>query len=48
MNRLVVLDAGPLGLITSPRSTPISIACREWVVKRLADRDQILVPEVAD
>ena len=48
MNRLVVLDAGPLGLITNPKATPAAIACREWVMKRLADHDQIFVPEVAD
>jgi hypothetical protein len=48
MSRLVVLDAGPLGLVTNPRATPAAIECREWLIKRIADGDQILVPEIAD
>ena len=48
MNRPVVLDAGPLGLLTNPKATPAAIACREWMIRRLSDGDQFLVPEVAD
>ena len=48
MSRAIVLDAGPLGLITNPRATPAAMACREWVVRRLGAGDVILVPEIAD
>ncbi|HEX5242102.1 MAG TPA: hypothetical protein VFW23_02485 [Tepidisphaeraceae bacterium] len=48
MNRAIILDAGPLGLITNPRATPSAMACREWVVRRLGDSDIFLVPEIAD
>jgi len=48
VSRSIVLDAGPLGLVTNPKSTPLSIACREWVIKRVAAGDQIFVPEIAD
>jgi len=48
MSRAIVLDAGPLGLITNPRATPSAMACREWVVRRLSDGDVFLVPEIAD
>lgn len=48
MSRAIVLDAGPLGLITNPRATPSAMACREWVVRRLSDGDLVLVPEIAD
>jgi hypothetical protein len=37
-----------LGLVTNPRATPAAIECREWLIKRIADGDQILVPEIAD
>ena len=48
MSRAIVLDAGPLGLITNPRATPSAMACREWVVRHLSDGDVFLVPEIAD
>jgi hypothetical protein len=48
MSRKVVLDAGPLGLITNPKATPTAVACREWVIRRLTAGDVIIVPEIAD
>jgi predicted nucleic acid-binding protein len=48
MSRVIILDAGPLGLITNPKATPTAIACREWMIQRLAAGDGIMVPEIAD
>jgi hypothetical protein len=29
MSRIILLDAGPLGLLSQPRPTPTSLACRQ-------------------
>ncbi|MCW3096070.1 MAG: hypothetical protein JWL77_1688, partial [Chthonomonadaceae bacterium] len=31
MSLTVFLDAGPLGLITNPKKTPVTIAIAQWV-----------------
>jgi hypothetical protein len=31
MSLLILLDAGPLGMITNPRSSPESEACKNWL-----------------
>ena len=48
MSRHILLDAGPLGLLTTPRRTPQVEAIRTWLVERRAAGDTILVPEIAD
>lgn len=48
MIRTVLLDAGPLGLVTNPRRSPESTACAAWLQRLLARRDRVLVPEIAD
>jgi predicted nucleic acid-binding protein len=48
MSRHILLDAGPLGLLTTPRSTPPVEAIRTWLIERRTAGDTILVPEIAD
>lgn len=48
MSRVVLLDAGPLGLVTNPRLSPLSIACTEWLQTLVRRRARVLVPEIAD
>ena len=48
MTRHILLDAGPLGLLTTPRRTPQVEAIRAWLIERRAAGDVILVPEIAD
>ena len=48
MKRIVLLDAGPLGLVTSPKLSPQSMACNQWLQSLLLDGVHILVPEIAD
>jgi hypothetical protein len=33
MNRIVVLDTGPLGIATKRRGVPDAEACRQWIVR---------------
>ncbi len=46
--RLVFLDSGPLGLLTSPRGRPKSDQCRNWVKDLAAAAVRVFVPEIAD
>src|SRR5262245_44703804 len=48
MSRFVLLDAGPLGLVTGPRSLPIANDCRIWLEDILATGAQVQVPDIAD
>jgi predicted nucleic acid-binding protein len=45
---IVLLDAGPLGLVTNPRATPESLKCKQWLVDLLAQGVRVMVPEITD
>jgi predicted nucleic acid-binding protein len=45
---IVLLDSGPLGLVTNPRLSPESVACTQWLRSLLRDGTRVLVPEIAD
>lgn len=48
MARIVVLDAGPLGLVSNPSSTPAALRARAWIEGLAAADHRIVVPEIAD
>lgn len=48
MPRIIVLDAGPLGLASKPRGKPDADRCREWLRVLDASRSRLVVPEIAD
>ena len=48
MSRIILLDAGPLGLLTQPRPTAISLQCRQWAQQLRASGALLLVAEIAD
>ena len=48
MSQVVLLDAGPLGLVTNPKRSPQSVACAQWLQALVARGNRIIVPEVAD
>lgn len=49
MAQIVVLDTGPLGLLTSPpRKKGEVLTCAEWLATLLANRVRAVVPEIAD
>jgi hypothetical protein len=45
---IVLLDTGPLGLVTNPRATAQNAACRLWVTNLATTGVRVLVPEIAD
>jgi hypothetical protein len=48
VSRVVLLDSGPLGLVTNPRLSPKSLECVEWLQGLLARGADVVVPEIAD
>ena len=45
---IVLLDTGPLGLVTNPRATAQNAACRLWATSLATAGVRLLVPEIAD
>ncbi|MBP1464364.1 hypothetical protein EYB53_001465 [Candidatus Chloroploca sp. M-50] len=48
MTSVIVLDTGPLGIITNPNQTPDVVACTAWLRRMLASGARVVVPEIAD
>ncbi len=48
MSAAVLLDAGPLGLLTNPNNNSQAIACRAWLASIRAAGRQVFVPEITD
>jgi hypothetical protein len=48
MSRVILLDSGPLGLVTNPKASPENDACNQWMQARLKAGDSVLVPAIAD
>src|ERR1700681_1616589 len=44
----VVLDTGPLGLLTAPPRRPEARACSHWLADLVAARHRIVIPEITD
>jgi predicted nucleic acid-binding protein len=48
MSRVIVLDTGPLGLLTAPPARKDAAACRRWVFSLLSAGARVVLPEIAD
>jgi predicted nucleic acid-binding protein len=48
MREPILLDAGPLGRIVHPRSSPDNDAAKSWLDELLAREIVVIVPEIAD
>jgi predicted nucleic acid-binding protein len=48
VSQVVLLDTGPLGLITNPKYSPESTACNRWLQTLIASNVRVIVPEIAD
>ena len=48
VSHIVLLDAGPLGLVTNPRRSQQSVACAQWLQTLVRRGSRVLVPEIAD
>jgi len=48
VSAVVVLDAGPLGLLTNPNNSPQAVACRAWLATLISVGRRVVLPEIAD
>ncbi|MBK5295076.1 MAG: nuclease [Acidobacteriia bacterium] len=48
MSLIVLLDAGPLGMITNPKSSPENEACKNWLASLASTGAEIVIPEITD
>lgn len=48
MSKLILLDSGPLGLISNPGQAPFVQSCQAWMRGQQAQGHLIVVPEIAD
>lgn len=48
MSKVVLLDTGPLGLVTNPKISSEGTACGRWLQAALAAGHRVIVPEIAD
>ena len=48
MSLIVLLDAGPLGMITNPKSSPENEACKNWLASLTYNGAEVVIPEIAD
>ncbi len=48
MSEIVLLDTGPLGLITHPRVSQESDQCNQWMRTQLTKGVRVLVPGISD
>jgi len=45
---IILLDAGPLGILTNPKATPLNLECRQWMRELLLKNYRVILPEIAD
>lgn len=49
MSRIIVLDSGPLGMVTNPKSSSDTVReCKVWFNSLLARGETVILPEIAD
>jgi predicted nucleic acid-binding protein len=48
MSKLILLDSGPLGIISNPGQSQTVVACREGAKSQHEQGNVIVVPEIAD
>ena len=46
MSRYLLLDSGPLGLVTQPRLSAEVVAINNWLIGCLSRGDTVLVPAI--
>ena len=45
---IVLLDSGPLGILTNPKGRPVTVECQLWVESLLLKGYRVILPEIAD
>jgi predicted nucleic acid-binding protein len=48
MNRVILIDSGPLGYATNPRASAVSDRCKAWLENLARTGEQVVLPEIVD
>ncbi|MEM8602422.1 MAG: nucleic acid-binding protein [Cyanobacteria bacterium P01_H01_bin.121] len=48
MSRWILLDSGPLGMVTNPKAKGITLDCQLWLKSLLRRGETIAIPEISD
>ncbi|MEH1797074.1 nuclease [Nostoc sp.] len=48
MSQVILLDSGPLGLVTNPKLSAESLACTQWLQLLASSGSRVIIPEIAD
>lgn len=48
MSRVILLDTGPLSLVTNPKLSAESVACTQWLQSHVSSSNRVIIPEIAD
>ena len=48
MIRLILLDSGPLGMVTNPKAKGTPLACQLWLKSLLRRGERVAIPEIVD
>ena len=48
MSRIIILDSGPLGMVTNPQAKPPYLKCQLWLDSLLQNGEMVILPEIAD
>lgn len=48
MSRVIVLDAGPLGLLVRSRQVPLAAHCAQWLRALLDNGERVVLPAIAE
>ncbi len=48
MSKVILLDSGPVGLITNPKATPLAWQCQQWFSGLFCKGFKVVLPEIID
>jgi predicted nucleic acid-binding protein len=48
MNQLILLDTGPLGMVTNPKANADCQSCKQWLSRLEPQGDRVAFSEIAD
>jgi predicted nucleic acid-binding protein len=48
MSRVILLDSGPLGMLTNPKAKGVPLECQVWLKALLRRGERVAIPEIAD
>ncbi len=49
MSRVILLDSGPLGMVTNPKASSVEVEeCKLWLKSLLLSGEMVILPEITD